>query len=133
MRPGTCGAALYDREPLRRWSTARTTLLGDAVHPMPPRHGQGANQAVEDGVALAVCLAEAGPGGDGIAAVLARYEAVRRPHTTCVQLGSRDGGGRGPGKGVRDQAAGVRATSPERGKDIGPHSAVRADSRVVAL
>ncbi|MFI8238235.1 FAD-dependent oxidoreductase [Streptomyces sp. NPDC085866] len=111
----------------------RTTLLGDAVHPMPPHHGQGANQAIEDGVALAVCLAEAGPGGDGIAAVLARYEAVRRPHTTCVQLGSRDGGGRGPGKGVRDQAAGVRATSPETGKDIGPHSAVRADSRVVAL
>ncbi|MFF8425160.1 FAD-dependent monooxygenase [Streptomyces sp. NPDC016566] len=99
--------ALYDREPLRRWSTARTTLLGDAAHPMLPHHGQGANQAVEDGVALAVCLAGAEPGGDGIAAALARYEAVRRPHTTRVQLGSRDGGGRGPGKGVRDQAADV--------------------------
>ncbi|MFF4570667.1 FAD-dependent monooxygenase [Streptomyces sp. NPDC001410] len=99
--------ALYDREPLRRWSTARTTLLGDAAHPMLPHHGQGANQAIEDGIALAVCLAEAGPGGDGIATALARYEAVRRPHTTRVQLGSRDGGGRGPGKGVRDQAADV--------------------------
>ncbi|MGW2742446.1 FAD-dependent monooxygenase [Streptomyces sp. NPDC001450] len=96
-----------DRAPLRRWSTARTTLLGDADHPMLPHHGQGANQAVEDGLALAVCLAEAGPGGDGIAAALARYEAVRRPHTTRVQLGSRDGGGRGPGKGVREQAADV--------------------------
>ncbi|MFH8769212.1 hypothetical protein [Streptomyces sp. NPDC017958] len=48
---------------------------------MPPRHGQGANQAVEDGVALAVCLAEAGPGGDGIHAVLAatRRCAARTP------------------------------------------------------
>ncbi|WP_336111674.1 hypothetical protein [Streptomyces sp. PTD9-10] len=91
--------------------------------------------------------AEAGPGGDGIAAALARYEAVRRPHTTRVQLGSRDGGGRGPDKGVRDQAADVswilahdveqslygEMHVPEAGKGIGPHSAVRADPRVVAL
>jgi salicylate hydroxylase len=83
--------ALYDRPPLGRWSTARTTLLGDAAHPMLPHHGQGANQAIEDGVALALCLEEAGPGAAGIAAALARYEAARRPHTTRVQLGSRDG------------------------------------------
>lgn len=83
--------ALYDREPLERWSTARTTLLGDAAHPMLPHHGQGANQAIEDGVALAVCLEEAAPGAAGIAAALRRYETTRRPHTTRVQLGSRDG------------------------------------------
>lgn len=83
--------ALYDRAPLERWSTARTTLLGDAAHPMLPHHGQGANQAIEDGVALAICLDEAEPGAAGTAAALARYEATRRPHTTRVQLGSRDG------------------------------------------
>ncbi|WP_326770533.1 FAD-dependent monooxygenase (plasmid) [Streptomyces sp. NBC_01591] len=83
--------ALYDREPLERWSTSRTTLLGDAAHPMLPHHGQGANQAVEDAVALAVCLEEAAPGADGIAAALRRYEEARRPHTTRVQLGSRTG------------------------------------------
>ncbi|MFJ4412925.1 FAD-dependent monooxygenase [Streptomyces sp. NPDC088925] len=83
--------ALYDREPLERWSTARTTLLGDAAHPMLPHHGQGANQAIEDGVALAVCLDEEGPGAAGVAAALARYESVRRPHTTRVRDGSRDG------------------------------------------
>ncbi|MFD7068883.1 FAD-dependent monooxygenase [Streptomyces sp. NPDC059913] len=83
--------ALYDREPLKRWSTARTTLLGDAAHPMLPHHGQGANQAVEDAVALAVCLQEAAPGADGITAALHRYERARRPHTTRVQLGSRTG------------------------------------------
>ncbi|MFB8035802.1 FAD-dependent monooxygenase [Streptomyces sp. NPDC056004] len=83
--------ALYDREPLERWSTSRTTLLGDAAHPMLPHHGQGANQAVEDAVALAVCLEGAAPGADGIAAALRRYEEARRPHTTRVQLGSRTG------------------------------------------
>lgn len=92
---GTAGEvrrwALYDREPLQRWSTRRTTLLGDAAHPMLPHHGQGANQAVEDAVALAVCLQEAAPGADGIAAALHRYEQARRPHTTRVQLGSRTG------------------------------------------
>ncbi|AGS71567.1 salicylate hydroxylase [Streptomyces collinus Tu 365] len=121
--------ALYDRAPLRRWSTARTTLLGDAAHPMLPHHGQGANQAVEDGVALAVCLAEAGPGGDGIAAALGRYEAVRRPHTTRVQLGSRDG--KAPGKGVREQAADVSwilAHDVERSLYEDPYEEVSADT-----
>ncbi|MFE6194859.1 FAD-dependent monooxygenase [Streptomyces sp. NPDC057838] len=83
--------ALYDRAPLERWSTARTTLLGDAAHPMLPHHGQGANQAIEDAVALAICLKEEASGAAGIAAALRRYEATRRPHTTRVQLGSRDG------------------------------------------
>ncbi|MDK9497247.1 FAD-dependent monooxygenase [Streptomyces katrae] len=104
--------ALYDRAPLDRWSTARTTLLGDAAHPMLPHHGQGANQAVEDAVALAVCLAEADPGAPGTAAALERYEALRRPHTTRVQLGSREGGKPrggpgGPGGDVRGAAADV--------------------------
>jgi salicylate hydroxylase len=82
--------ALYDREPLKRWSTERVTLLGDAAHPMLPHHGQGANQAIEDAVALAICLAEvpAVPVG----AALRRYESTRRPHATRVQLGSRGNG-----------------------------------------
>src|SRR6266704_4015823 len=34
---GTPGRwALIDRAPLKRWSTARITLLGDAAHPMFP-------------------------------------------------------------------------------------------------
>jgi salicylate hydroxylase len=82
--------ALYDREPLERWSTERVTLLGDAAHPMLPHHGQGANQAIEDAVALAVCLAEVPDVPVG--AALRRYEATRRPHATRVQLGSRGNG-----------------------------------------
>lgn len=103
--------ALYDRAPLERWSTSRVTLLGDAAHPMLPHHGQGANQAVEDGVALALCLARADEDARGVADALERYESLRRPHTTRVQLGSRTGrpapgaGGR-PG-GVKEAAADV--------------------------
>ncbi|HEX6520480.1 MAG TPA: FAD-dependent monooxygenase [Streptosporangiaceae bacterium] len=82
--------ALYDREPLQRWSTSRVTLLGDAAHPMLPHHGQGANQAIEDAVALAVCLAQAS--GAPVSAALRRYEVTRRPHATRVQLGSRGSG-----------------------------------------
>ncbi|WP_433336209.1 FAD-dependent monooxygenase [Spirillospora sp. CA-294931] len=97
--------ALYDRDPLPRWSSGRVTLLGDAAHPMLPHHGQGAGQAIEDAVALAFCLAR-DPGPAGVAA----YEAVRRPHTTRVQLGSRGGGSmRLRAEGRRD-SSGLAAT-----------------------
>ncbi|MGW4034084.1 FAD-dependent monooxygenase [Streptomyces sp. NPDC004838] len=93
--------ALVDHEPLERWSSGRTTLLGDAAHPMLPHHGQGASQAIEDAVALAHCLA--GPAERtaagrsardkaAVAAALHRYEEIRRPHTRSVQIGSRGSG-----------------------------------------
>src|SRR5256884_9034930 len=71
--------ALFDREPLPRWSVGRTTLLGDACHPMYPFMGQGAAQAIEDGATLAACLVA---GGADVAETLYRYERVRRPRVT---------------------------------------------------
>lgn len=48
--------ALRDREPIRDWSTARVTLLGDAAHPTLPYMAQGAAMAVEDAAVLARAL-----------------------------------------------------------------------------
>jgi salicylate hydroxylase len=79
--------ALFDREPLPRWSIGRTTLLGDACHPMYPFMGQGAAQAMEDGATLAACLAAAGR--DDPAKALQRYETLRRPRVTRLQELSR--------------------------------------------
>ncbi|MBW0101439.1 FAD-dependent monooxygenase [Pseudonocardia sp. KRD-291] len=83
---------LYDREPLDRWSEGRLTLLGDAAHPMLPHLGQGANQSVEDGVALAVLLAAGGR--EGVEAALQAYEELRRERTSAIQLGARANGRR---------------------------------------
>jgi salicylate hydroxylase len=77
--------ALFDRDPLPRWSAGRVTLLGDACHPMYPFMAQGAAQAIEDGAALAALLAG---GGDPVAA-LRRYEDVRLPRVTRLQEMSR--------------------------------------------
>jgi len=74
--------ALYDRDPMLHWSTANTTLLGDACHPMLPFMAQGAAQAIEDAAALAACLRR--NSGEPVAA-LARYEVARQPHTARIQ------------------------------------------------
>ncbi len=78
--------ALFDRDPLPRWSVGRTTLLGDACHPMYPFMGQGAAQAIEDGAALAACLAA---GSDDPVAALQRYERRRIPRVSRLQAMSR--------------------------------------------
>jgi 2-polyprenyl-6-methoxyphenol hydroxylase-like FAD-dependent oxidoreductase len=81
--------ALYDREPIPRWTRGRVTLLGDAAHPMLPYLGQGACQALEDAAVLATAL-RAEP-GDPVAA-LARYERTRRPRASRVVLTARERG-----------------------------------------
>ncbi len=50
---------IYELPPLRQWSHGRITLLGDAAHAMTPNLGQGACQAIEDGVALGAFLSAA--------------------------------------------------------------------------
>jgi salicylate hydroxylase len=78
--------ALFDREPLPRWSVGHTTLLGDACHPMYPFMGQGAAQAIEDGATLAACLAT---GAGDPAEALRHYERLRLPRVTRLQGMSR--------------------------------------------
>jgi salicylate hydroxylase len=82
--------ALYDREPLPIWTRGRLTLLGDAAHPMLPHLGQGANQAIEDGMALATILARADR--KTAPAALLAYERLRRERVALVQRGARENG-----------------------------------------
>jgi salicylate hydroxylase len=105
--------ALFDRDPLPRWSVGRVTLLGDACHPMYPFMGQGAAQAIEDGAALAACLTA---GGDDPAPALVRYERLRLPRVTRLQQMSRANKYRfhmpdGPEQEARDAAW---ARTPDR-------------------
>ena len=81
--------ALYDREPLPAGPRGRLTLLGDAAHPMLPHLGQGANQSIEDGMALATLLARP----DAKRPCRAdRYESLRRERVAEVQRGARQNG-----------------------------------------
>jgi salicylate hydroxylase len=77
--------ALFDRDPLPRWSIGHTTLLGDACHPMYPFMGQGAAMAIEDGAALAACLRAIGDPAEA----LLHYERLRLPRVTRLQAMSR--------------------------------------------
>lgn len=79
--------ALVDRSPLPRWSVGRLSLLGDAAHAMLPFFAQGAAQAVEDAQALAHVLQGADP--HALPQALQRYEALRHPRASQVQLMSR--------------------------------------------
>ena len=88
---------LVDREPLERWATATSMLLGDACHPMTPYMAQGAAMAIEDAAVLSRCLE--GVERDGVADALRRYEATRKERTARMQLTSRQNSW---GKGATD-------------------------------
>lgn len=81
--------ALNNRKPVRHWSTARVTLLGDAAHPTLPFLAQGACMAVEDGAVLARALQGAGT----VTEALAIYERARVDRTARVVLESTEHGG----------------------------------------
>jgi salicylate hydroxylase len=81
---------LYDRRPLPCWTNGRLALLGDAAHAMLPHLGQGANQAIEDGVTLAVFLE--GRDAVEVPVCLRRYEAFRRGRTDMIQTEARKNG-----------------------------------------
>jgi salicylate hydroxylase len=82
--------ALYDRDPLPRWTVGRVTLIGDAAHAMLPFMAQGAVQSIEDAAVLAKCLERTD--ARDVDAALYRYEQTRKPRTSRCQEGSRRNG-----------------------------------------
>ncbi|KAH9889647.1 FAD/NAD(P)-binding domain-containing protein [Xylariomycetidae sp. FL2044] len=88
----TPASALVDwklvyRDPLPTWVSpaGRVLLLGDAAHPFLPTSAQGATQALEDAVVIAVCLRRGGK-ANVPASVRAheriRYDRVRETQKT---------------------------------------------------
>lgn len=72
--------ALNNRVPSVVWSSAHTTLLGDAAHATLPYMAQGAAMAIEDAAVLARALDLPGP----LHARLTRYHQHRAPRTARV-------------------------------------------------
>lgn len=76
---------LVYRDPLPTWVSphGRTLLLGDSAHPFLPTSAQGAAQAVEDGVTIAVCLRRGGK--DHIPQAVRAHERIRYERVKAVQ------------------------------------------------
>lgn len=84
--PQTFLFPMVDREPIPRWTFGRTTLLGDAAHPMYPIGSNGASQAILDARVLAGCLRRH---WDDLDKALHRYESTRRPVTAAIVRANR--------------------------------------------
>lgn len=76
--------SLFNRPPIREWSTRRVTLLGDAAHPTLPYLAQGAAMAIEDGAVLTRALGM----GNSIAEALQIYQRNRADRTARIVLQS---------------------------------------------
>jgi len=73
--------ALEDLPPLSAWSRNRVVLAGDAAHAMLPFAGQGAAQAIEDGLLLADAIATS----DTHEQAFQTYESERKPRADRVR------------------------------------------------
>jgi 5-methylphenazine-1-carboxylate 1-monooxygenase len=99
--PETFLFPMVDREPLPQWTFGRTTLLGDAAHPMYPIGSNGASQAILDARVLAGCVRR--HEGD-IDEALRRYEETRRPATAAIVRANRGLGPELPMQLVEERA-----------------------------
>lgn len=77
--------ALFERDPLPRWTDGAIALLGDACHPMTPYMAQGAATALEDAAMIARCLDATADS----AQAFQTYAAARLDRTARIQLTSR--------------------------------------------
>ena len=66
-------------ERVEAWQSGPVTLLGDAIHTMPPFGGVGANTALQDSATLAKELLSAARGEKSLIDAVAGYERVMLP------------------------------------------------------
>ncbi|ACK72925.1 monooxygenase FAD-binding [Gloeothece citriformis PCC 7424] len=79
----------YDSEMSPPWSKGRVVLVGDAIHGMPPFLAQGANQGLEDALALTTVIANMGDKNHWddtqINQAFTDYESLRRSLIGYIQ------------------------------------------------
>lgn len=76
---------------LTEWSRGRVLLIGDAAHATTAHMGQGGAMALEDGVVLAKCVADAETVEDAFAAFFdRRFDRVRTVVETSIELSRRE-------------------------------------------
>ena len=96
--------ALFERDPLPRWSEGPIVLLGDACHPMMPHMAQGGASALEDAAIITRCLGAE----DDIEEAFRRYEATgKKELPACSSPRART-----PGASTRATPAGCTTTMP---------------------
>lgn len=76
---------LVYRDPLPTWvsPSGRVLLLGDSAHPFLPTSAQGATQALEDAVVIAVCLRRGGK--ENVPASVRCHEKIRYDRVREIQ------------------------------------------------
>jgi 2-polyprenyl-6-methoxyphenol hydroxylase-like FAD-dependent oxidoreductase len=65
---------LYTSQPIKHWKTRQVTLLGDAIHSMPPTRGMGGNTALRDAQLLCQNLIAAQAGQRLLLQAVGDYE-----------------------------------------------------------
>jgi FAD-dependent urate hydroxylase len=90
----SAGWPTHDFPTVPVWHDDRMVIIGDAAHAMSPAAGQGASQAIEDAVVLAMCLRdEVTP-----ERAFATYQRLRRERVEkVVAQGKRNGARKAPG------------------------------------
>jgi len=71
---------IFDRPHSKIWGKHRVTLLGDAIHPMAPTFGQGANQSIEDAISLVDSLLAS----NDLVSAFRGYEKRRKARTRWI-------------------------------------------------
>ncbi|WP_103347656.1 NAD(P)/FAD-dependent oxidoreductase [Amycolatopsis sp. CA-128772] len=82
--------SLRHLEPAEPWAPSRVTLLGDAVHAMPPTFGAGANSALRDAAVLATELGHAARGEKDLLTAIGDFEANMRAEVFPILRASAD-------------------------------------------
>lgn len=78
--PATFSVGFRASEPVEPWKTTNITLLGDAIHTMPPFRGIGANVALRDAELLHHKLTDVAMNGVPLLPAIAEYENSMRQY-----------------------------------------------------